>query len=428
MFDPNSISTSIGVNAGSHAPSDGTIFDPNSIPTSIGGNAVTAAPSSGSFFDPNSIPTSIGGNADTAAPSSGWFFDPNSIPSAGLPPKASLPRSATPSDGFLFDPNSIPNFGASDTYSYSYSYSYSNSPVTISSSSSSFAYSSSYLNSSKNIHSLKSKFSKKTSKSSKGSFSKFSDKSLGISINKGYMHDESLIVQQKNDPINNIFGTGSTGEHFSIIEYEECDPTIIMGINITSESFVLGVVFGLFGAVFVIFFHHYREKDHKKKLQFCLVPIGAYFHNAEPKEGVSSFLLACFDTNSGVYQGVTKIETGFALLDGPILEEIIYYLDDYVVPGQNVTYDVKESERCHVWFDPATLWEIEAADFLITSVSRAGVKTIGDVNKGIGLRYPRFVRILEKMGPERASTSDEIVVQFNKLTNDEKETCIDYDD
>jgi len=74
-------------------------------------------------------------------------------------------------------------------------------------------------------------------------------------------------------------------------------------------------------------------------------------------------------------------------------------------------YRVSDKLKPDVWLEACQVWEIKAADLSISPVhtSAFGVKADG---KGIGLRFPRFLRVRDDKGPEDSTGADQIVEMF----------------
>ncbi|UKJ88803.2 DNA ligase 1 precursor [Theileria orientalis] len=145
-----------------------------------------------------------------------------------------------------------------------------------------------------------------------------------------------------------------------------------------------------------------------------LVPMGAFYGKGKRTNVYGSFLLAVYDPIQEIYQGVCKTGTGF---NDQTLKELHDSLQNSVVNSKPPNYEVSDKMVPDVWFSPEKVWECKCADLSISPVYTAANRLTTN-EKGIGLRFPRFLRVRDDKKPDDATTSDEIfdmyLKQFNK--------------
>ena len=180
-----------------------------------------------------------------------------------------------------------------------------------------------------------------------------------------------------------------------------------------------------------------------------LVPIAAWNGKGKRTGKYGAYLLACYDEDDDQYQvsclphfhsplcslapcvvpgcpatqfgqilclagfsmqTVCKIGTGFSDED---LATLHTQLKNTVIDSPKNYYCVADSFKPDVWFEPTVVWEVKCADLSISPVHKAGVGLVEEQpNKGIALRFPRFMRVRDDKTPEGATTAEQVVDMF----------------
>jgi len=142
-----------------------------------------------------------------------------------------------------------------------------------------------------------------------------------------------------------------------------------------------------------------------------LVPIGAWHGNGRKAGWLSPFLLAAWDPVNEEFQSVCRVMSGFTDQ---------FYIDATERLGRQQRIDAPKpyyvtAETCSVWFEPMEVWEIRGADLTISPVHKAARGHLHP-ERGVSMRFPRFIRVRDDKSPQDASGPDMIVHLFNRQT------------
>lgn len=140
-----------------------------------------------------------------------------------------------------------------------------------------------------------------------------------------------------------------------------------------------------------------------------LIPVAGWHGQGRKNKWWSPILLACRNDATGSLEVVTKCISGFT--DAFYKANRLRYDDgeDSGTP-QNIhnkqpTFIEYSGPQPDVWFEPQEVWEMAFADITLSPTYTAAIGLVSE-DRGLSMRFPRFLKAREDKGIEEASTSE----------------------
>ncbi|ROW03858.1 hypothetical protein VPNG_07279 [Cytospora leucostoma] len=153
-----------------------------------------------------------------------------------------------------------------------------------------------------------------------------------------------------------------------------------------------------------------------------LVPVAGWHGSGRKNKWWSPILMACRNDETGSLECVTKCMSGFTDAFYKANKEM------YDDGGGGDESGGGESKNTHarqpgfieysgpqpdVWFEPQEVWEMAFADITLSPVYTAAIGLVSE-DRGLSLRFPRFLRKRDDKGLDEASTSEFLAGLYRK--------------
>ena len=157
-----------------------------------------------------------------------------------------------------------------------------------------------------------------------------------------------------------------------------------------------------------------------------LIPIGGWHGQGRKSKWWSPILLAVRNPSTGALVAVTKCISGFT--DAFYSANRAKYDPEN---GQNVISRPSYVEYVgepDVWFEPQEVWEMAFADVTLSPTYTAAIGLVSE-ERGLSLRFPRFLRVREDKSVDEANTDEFLAELWRKQearVPQEKQTTGDF--
>lgn len=142
-----------------------------------------------------------------------------------------------------------------------------------------------------------------------------------------------------------------------------------------------------------------------------LIPVAGWHGQGRKAKWWSPILLAVRNPETGALEAVTKCMSGFT--------DKFYQSnkDKYAEGSANVisrpSYVEYYGVTPDVWFEPQEVWEMAFADITLSPTYTAAIGLVSE-ERGLSLRFPRFLKVREDKSVEEASTADYLALLWRK--------------
>lgn len=151
------------------------------------------------------------------------------------------------------------------------------------------------------------------------------------------------------------------------------------------------------------------KKDYNSSFETLdMIPVAAWHGQGRKSKWWSPILMAVRNEDSGALEVVCKCMSGFT--DAFYKANREHYDDGELAERQNtrtqkpafVEYSGPEPD---VWFEPQEVWEMAFADITLSPTYTAAIGLVSD-ERGLSLRFPRFLKKREDKSMDEASTNE----------------------
>ena len=141
-----------------------------------------------------------------------------------------------------------------------------------------------------------------------------------------------------------------------------------------------------------------------------LIPVAGWHGQGRKSQWWSPILLAVSNPQTGTLEAVTKCMSGFT-------DKFYQSNKEKYSPGSSNVISrpsyVDYAGEPDIWFEPQEVWEVAFADITLSPTYTAAIGLVSE-ERGVSLRFPRFLRVREDKGVDEASSPEDLTVLWRK--------------
>ncbi|CAG7918536.1 unnamed protein product [Penicillium olsonii] len=141
-----------------------------------------------------------------------------------------------------------------------------------------------------------------------------------------------------------------------------------------------------------------------------LIPVAGWHGQGRKAKWWSPILLAVRNPETGSLEAVTKCMSGFT-------DKFYQSNKDRYAEGSTNVISRPSYVEYHgspdVWFEPQEVWEMAFADITLSPTYPAAIGLVSE-ERGLSLRFPRFLKVREDKSIDEATTSDYLALLWRK--------------
>ena len=141
-----------------------------------------------------------------------------------------------------------------------------------------------------------------------------------------------------------------------------------------------------------------------------LIPVAGWHGQGRKAKWWSPILLACRNPETGSLEVVTKCISGFTDKFYQANKEKYAEGSDNVIDRPSY---IEYAGHPDAWFEPQEVWEMAFADITLSPTYTAAIGLVSE-ERGLSMRFPRFLRVREDKSIDDASTSDFLASLYRK--------------